>query len=204
MKEHAVLWKWWLAGAVGLAVSWGTGAAGIEVATDWAYHGAGDAGRFSQVPGTGETWLAGGSERVGDGEDVVLWVMTDHDFGGEAEEQVFVRWWDGYMAHWIMGVWEKNLRVGRRAFRKESGGEEVVTDLWKIVVPAWVTQPGENFYAIQLKASKGEEDWEAKYLLREESGDFSRKNGLGQVYSSSEEFDGADWRVVVVPGGTKE
>ena len=192
MRERTKwLWFW----VVGMAAV--LGARGSEVATDWAYHSAGDEGRFSQVPGMTQTWLAGGSERVADGDDVVLWVLTDHDFGGDAEEQVYVRWWDGYMAHWIMGVWVKNLRLDGRAFRKAAEGEERLTDLWKIEVPSWVTQPGENFYAIQLKAVKGEADWEAKYLLREEAGDFSRKNNLGQVYSSSEEFDGADWRVVV-------
>ena len=59
-------------------------------------------------------------------------------------------------------------------------------------------KPGDNFYAIQLKGYR-EGRSEERYLLSRPGGDFSRTNRLGQVWSASEEFDGQDWKINVLP-----
>ena len=126
-------------------------------------------------------------------------VMTDHQFAGDLDEQIFVRWWDGYMAHWVMGSWVENLHLSpSNSIRGFPADGEVMVDLWKIDIPSWITQPGENFYAIQLKGCRGDHS-EERYLLRRAGGDFSRRNALGQAWSSSEEFDGQDWSVTILP-----
>ena len=105
------------------------------------------------------------------------------------------------MAHWVMGTWVKNIRLSPslQLRGKPAAGEgEVMLDLWRVDVPSWITQPGENFYAIQLKGCRGDVS-EERYLLRRAGGDFSRTNPLGQAWSSSEEFDGQDWSVVITP-----
>ena len=171
-----------------------------EFRMDWAYHGAeGMEEATETVPGEGFKFLANGRSEIPQQEPVTLYVITDHDFAGAFEEQVFVRWWDGYMAHWVMGTWVKNIRLSRsRPLRGKPEEGEVMVDLWKVDVPSWITQPGENFYAIQLKGCNAGYS-EERYLLRRGEGDFSRRNALGQAWSSSEEFDGQDWRVTILP-----
>ena len=102
------------------------------------------------------------------------------------------------MSHWIMGTWVKNIELdaARRETRLHDQPAEgtATVDLWKIDIPAWITQPGENFYAIQLKGYADGAS-EERYLLRKPGGDFSRTNNLGQIWSASEEFDGQDWMI---------
>jgi len=81
-----------------------------EIQTDWAYHAIGSAGRLTeQVPGETITFLANGSDQIADGDTVSLYMLTAGDFAGDMDEQIYVRWWDGYMSHWIMGVWVKKI-----------------------------------------------------------------------------------------------
>ena len=178
-------------------------ASGAEIQTDWAYHAAGSGSRMSErIPGEDFTFLANGTDQIADGDTVALYVLTDSNFAGDMDEQIYVRWWDGYMSHWIMGVWVKNVALD--ASRPEStfrglpveGTREV--DLWKIEIPPWITQPGENFYAIQLKAGAPNSS-EERYLLCRAGGDFSQTNNFGQIWSASEEFDGQDWKVDILP-----
>ncbi|MDR0994034.1 MAG: hypothetical protein LBN38_05665 [Verrucomicrobiota bacterium] len=176
------------------------GAGANEFHMDWAYHGVGDDARLSeQVPGEALHFLANASSRIPASDTVTLYILTDHDFAGDMEEQVYVRWWDGYMAHWIMGNWVKNVTVDpQERFHDLPSDGEVFLDLWEVKIPSWVTQPGENFYAIQLKGYANDTT-EERYLLCRSGGDFSRTNQLGQVWSSSEEFDGQDWKVAIEP-----
>ena len=191
---------WMLAAALVLAGA--AGAAAQEIRTAWAYHGAeGVAPASETVPGESFAFLANGTASIPQDKAVALYVITDHEFAGDLDEQIFVRWWDGYMAHWIMGTWVKNIRLSPslQLRGKPAAGEgEVMLDLWRVDVPSWITQPGENFYAIQLKGCRGDVS-EERYLLRRAGGDFSRVNPLGQAWSSSEEFDGQDWSVVITP-----
>jgi hypothetical protein len=174
-----------------------------DIQTDWAYHAIGNGSRTTElVPGEPFAFLANGTEQIPDGDSVTLYVLTAKDFAGEMDEQVFVRWWDGYMSHWIMGTWLKN--VGLDAARPEArfrglpAEGAIDLDLWQIEIPAWITQPGENFYAIQLKGY-APDDMDERYLLRRPGGDFCHSNNFGQVWSASEEFDGQDWQIQILP-----
>ena len=174
-----------------------------EIRVDWAYHSLGDGTRLTErIPGEDMVFLGNGTDHIADAETVTLYLLTEHDFAGEMDEQIYVRWWDGAMAHWIMGAWIKNVVLdGSRPntrFRDLPVDGEVLLDLWKVEIPPWITQPGENFYAIQLKGFSPVRTDE-RYLLSRPGGDFSRTNRFGQVWSASEEFDGQDWKVNVVP-----
>ncbi len=176
-------------------------AAAQDFHMDWAYHGrVGGDPAAEQVPGgEGKTFFSPAGTVVADAESVTLYVLTDHQFAGDMEEQVYVRWWDGYMAHWIMGTWVQNITVQSAApFHGQPADGDVMLDLWAVTIPDWITQPGENYYAIQLKAYSGQMTDE-RYLLARSRGDFSRTNRLGQVWSSSEEFDGQDWQITIQP-----
>ena len=173
-----------------------------DIQTDWAYHADGSGNRTSeQVPGDHFAFLANGTDQVGDGDTVTLHVLTARNFAGDMDEQIYVRWWDGYMSHWIMGTWVKGitLEAGRPGMTLRGLPKEgtVDVDLWKIEIPPWITQPGENFYAIQLKGCTPDTS-EERYLLSRPGGDFSRTNNLGQIWSASEEFDGQDWKVDIL------
>ncbi|NLG34036.1 MAG: hypothetical protein GX548_01640 [Lentisphaerae bacterium] len=171
--------------------------------TEWAYHSAGDSARLQEtVPGRDIPFLANASQEIPDADPVTLYVITAHNFAGDPEEQIFVRWWDGAMAHWIMGVWVDNITVSAEPedarFRGEPSEGTLFLDLWKIVVPAWITQPGQNYYAIQLKAFQ-DGDSESRYLVQQVQGGFSRTNRFGQIWSASEEVHGQDWSVRILP-----
>lgn len=174
-----------------------------DIQTDWAYHAIGSSTRTTeQVPGENMTFLANGSEQVNDNDTVTLYVLTAHDFAGDMDEQIYVRWWDGYMSHWIMGSWVKNLKLAPQpdgpSLRGLPVDGPVAVDLWKIEIPSWITQPGDNFYAIQLKGCTPDSS-EERYLLSRPGGDFSQTNNFGQIWSASEEFDGQDWKVQIQP-----
>lgn len=178
-------------------------AAGADIQTDWAYHSRGDADRLTAaVPGESFPFLANGTDQIGNDQNITLYVLTASDFAGSMDEQIYVRWWDGAMAHWVMGGWVTNVTRDAAAaglhFKGQPGQGTVMLDLWKIEIPEWVTQPGENFYAIQLKGF-AEGGTDERYLLSKPGGDFAHTNNLGQVWSSSEEFDGQDWKVDILP-----
>ena len=165
--------------------------------TGWAYHAAeGLEPAEIPAPAVGQPFLVSSGRPD---TPVVIWVLTNHDFAGPLKEQVYVRWWDGRMAHWVAGAWSRNVSKGdcpMDAPWADPLPDDRMFDLWRVEIPSWIPQPGENFYAIQLKAVGASEPLE-RYLLARGGGDFSRTNDLGQVWSSSEEFDGQDWRVVI-------
>ena len=170
-----------------------------DIQTEWAYHAVGSGNRISeQVPGESQPFLANGTDQVNDGESITLFILTAQNFAGDMDEQIYVRWWDGTMSHWIMGSWVKNVALDaarpEAQFRGLPTEGTVGLDLWKVEIPAWITQPGENFYAIQLKGF-AHDAAEEIYLLSKPGGDFTQTNNLGQVWSASEEFGGQDWMV---------
>lgn len=185
--------------AVAALVAASLPAAAQTIRVDWAFHAAeGAAPDTLGVPGIPGTFLEVPAARH---DPVVVNVLTDHDFGGSWKEQVGVRWWDGRMAHWITGNWIKN--VTRDDLPDGAGWgaalpDGTVFDLWRVEIPSWIPQPGDNYYAVQLKAV-GPAETAERYLLARPGGDFSRTNALGQIWSSSEEFDGQDW-CVTIPG----
>lgn len=199
MKRHAIHR---LIAAVLAGGFFAAAATAQDLHVAYAYHAAeGLLPESVAAPGAGGAFL----EVPSDGESpVAVYVLTEKDFAGPLKEQVGVRWWDGRMAHWVQGVWVKNVGAADVPAESPLAGalpEGAAFDLWRVDVPSWMPQPGDNYYAIQLKAT-GRGDPLERYLLARGGGDFSRTNGLGQVWSSSEEFDGQDWRVVI-PGGGK-
>ena len=108
-----------------------------DIRTDWAYHAVGNGARMAeQVPGESGAFLANGTDQIPDGDTVTLYVLTAKEFAGDMEEQVFVRWWDGYMSHWIMGTWVKNVALDaaqpETRFRGLPEEGTVDLDLWRI------------------------------------------------------------------------
>ena len=177
-------------------------AAGADLQTDWAYHAIGSGDRATErVPGESFTFLGNGTDQVPDNDTVALHVLTARNSAEDMDEQIYVRWWDGYMSHWIMGAWIKTLTLdaaqAETTFHGQPREGTVELDLWKIEIPSCITQPGENFYAIQLKACPADTA-EERSLLSRPGGDFSQTNNLGQIWSASEEFDGQDWKVNIL------
>lgn len=173
-----------------------------EINADWLYHAIGSSSRATElVPGENFAFLANGTDQVNDADSVTLYLLTGDDFAGDLDEQVFVRWWDGTMSHWIMGSWVKNITLDssrpESVFHGQPAEGTASLDLWKIEIPPLVTQPGENFYAIQIKGYS-QDSSDERYLLSRPGGDFSRTNRFGQIWSSSEEFDGQDWMVNIL------
>lgn len=161
------------------------GSAAADIQTDWAYHSIGQTERLATaVPGETFTFLANGTDRIANADTVTLYVLTASNFAGEMDEQVFVRWWDGAMSHWIMGSWVKNVELAAapaaRRFQNQPAQGRVLLDLWKIEIPEWITHPGLNFYAIQLKGF-APEGTDERYLLSAPGGDFAHPNNLGQI-----------------------
>ncbi|MFH0880193.1 MAG: hypothetical protein V2A34_10815 [Lentisphaerota bacterium] len=171
---------------------------------DWVYHDDGDGTddrTTENVPGEGFAFLGNGTVNISDSEPVTLYVITGNQFAGDAEEQVFIRWWNGEKENWIMGEWVKNIYLGPgdtetgRFHGKPEDGSAML-DLWKFTVPAEVTMPGENYYIIQLKGLKDDQASTA-YLLRDSVGEFSKENNVGQQWTTSEEYQGHDWSVTI-------
>lgn len=139
---------------------------------------------------------------VHNGDSVTIFLVTDRGFARGAEEQIYLRWWDGYVTHWVMGFWVRNVTAGDVAAVLPSfegtAAPDTLLDIWQVEIPSWMTQPGDNYYAIQLKAYANG-GAESRYLLARAAGDFSATNRVGQVFSASEEIQEQDWKVTVLP-----
>lgn len=167
-----------------------------------AYHSAtatNDLRVSEKVPGEAFAFLGNGRTDIPDGDDVTLYVLTANNFADDADEQVFVRWWNGQEEHWIMGSWEKNifLGTGEKAvgpFRGSPMDGEMMVDLWKIVVPADKTLPGDNYYVIQIKGWSADESTEY-YLLRDMGS--GGENNMGQAWVATPDYAEHDWKVTI-------
>jgi len=174
-----------------------------DISVTWAYHDDADDidDRCGEnIPGERFTFLDSELTVVPDDQPVTIYVLTDRDFAGEREEQVFVRWWNGREEHWIMGSWVKNITLGpgtvAGTFHGLPGEGTLVVDLWKVVIPAEVTLPGENYYVIQLKGWS--DDPRVVYLLRDAPAEgHGALNPLGQYTTPEPEYVGHDWVVTV-------
>jgi hypothetical protein len=127
--------------------------------------------------------------------------MTANQFAGDADEQVFVRWWNGDREHWIIAEWFANATLdisGENAgiFRGKPDFGSVMVDIWKIWIPADYTRPGDNYYVIQLKAwsPQGASEY---YLLRDSGVEGAKVNNLGQAWTENANYAGHDWKVVI-------
>lgn len=170
-----------------------------EIEMEGAYHAATpDLRHAEHIPGETFTFIEAGSKPIHAADTIVLYVLTAQDFAAEKYEQIFVRWWNGHTTHWIMGSWIKNIHLdAAHPFRGWPNGRNATLDLWKVEIPSLATEPGINYYAIQLKGYLGDETAE-RYLLAKPGGDFGHVNTLGQPWSASEEFDGRDWPIEIL------
>jgi hypothetical protein len=173
-----------------------------DLNVDWAYHDDAD-GRddraIEKVPDQTFCFLGNGSTNIADADTVTLYVLTANQFAGDADEQVFVRWWNGSEENWIMGGWVTNLNLGTGdntvgPFHNQPEGWSVMVDLWKIEISPDTTRPGPNYYVIQLKGWKDNAATEY-YLLRDSSGEQGRENNINQAWSEAPEYSGHDWSV---------
>ncbi len=173
--------------------------------TDWAYHDDNDGtdDRIGEgVPGQAFMFLGNTKVSVPDSEPVTLYVLTANQFAGDADEQVFARWWNGKEEKWIMASWVTNVYLGSGEndagrFHGAPMDQSVMCDVWKIEVGAEVTLPGENFYVIQLKGWKDNASTGEAYLIKD-SGDGSKNNNIGQSVTTGDYFK-HDWSVTITP-----
>lgn len=170
---------------------------------DWAYHAqAGQDNRVTEnVPGQTLTFLGNGSTEISNDEPVILYVLTLNQFAGDADEQVFVRWWNGKQEHWVMASWAANVLLGSEGegagrFHDKPDWGTVMLDLWKIEIDPKITRPGDNYYVIQLKAfsERGTSEF---YLMRDAGTASAQVNNLGQAWTAEPEYIGHDWSVRV-------
>lgn len=185
-----------------LALSFQAFAADLNV--EWAYHDDADgiddrAGE--KVPGQTFAFLGNGSTNIADADIVTLYVMTANQFAGDADEQIFVRWWNGSEENWVAGSWVGNLQIGEGEngvglFHDQPVEGQIMADLWKIEIAPEITQPGVNYYAIQLKGWKDGAATEY-YLLRDEAPENGGLNNLNQSWTSGADYAGHDWSVMI-------
>jgi hypothetical protein len=129
--------------------------------------------------------------------------MTTTQFGGEGEEHVWLRWWNGEAESWHEAAWQKNVELGHSdetvgQFHEKPADGTVRVDLWRFDVPASATKPGDNFYVIQLKNQLADGTVEY-YLLREPDVDLNGRNPLGQAWTATAaNYFGRDWKVTIV------
>jgi hypothetical protein len=176
-----------------------------EINTEWAYHDDNDGtdDRAGEgVPGQAVMFLGNAKVSIPDAEPVTLYVLTVNQFAGDADEQVFARWWNGKEEKWIMGSWMTNVYVGTGdndagRFHGLPNDQSVMCDIWKIEVSPDLTLPGENFYVIQLKGWANDASTGEAYLLRD-SADGSKNNNVGQSVTTGSYF-GHDWSVTITP-----
>jgi hypothetical protein len=179
---------------------------GVEVNMDWAYHDDNDGvddRATENVPGQGFTFLGNGKVEIPDGEPITLYVLTANQFAGDADEQVFVRWWNGKEEKWITGGWVTNVFLG--AGEKDSGrfhglpnDQSVMADVWKVDVAADVTIPGTNYYVIQFKGV-GQDGTKETYLTRDSVGENGKVNNINQAWTPAADYFGHDWNVTIAP-----
>ncbi|NCC50808.1 MAG: hypothetical protein EOM20_06275 [Spartobacteria bacterium] len=175
-------------------------AGAADLSLDWAYHDDADEldDRTSeQVPGEDFTFLGNGSTLISTDVPVTLYIMTAQQFGGDMDEQVFVRWWNGEAEHWIMGNWMKNIElVDLDTFHGLPLDGQVTVDVWEVTIEPEITRPGENYYTIQLKAWLEGQDPEAVFLLRDTGGGEATVNNLDQAWTAGD-FSGRDWSLTI-------
>ncbi len=183
----------------------GASLCGAELNMDWAYHNVATSDRTQEfVPGQGFSFLGNAKVSIPDADAVTLYITTANQFAGDAEEQVFVRWWNGKEEKWIMGNWVTNVWLGSGEsdagrFHGQPMDQSVMLDVWKFEVGADVTLPGENFYVFQLKGwTEGSEPAQA-YLLKDAGAD-SKPNNLGQIWTAGDYFK-HDWSVTIEGAG---
>jgi hypothetical protein len=172
---------------------------------DWMYHDDNDGvddRATEKVPGEAFTFLANGSATVRDADSVVVYVLTANRFAGEADEQLFVRWWNGETEKWVMGEWMKNIVLGEGEgavgrFHDLPAAGAVLLDLWRVEIGADATRPGDNYYSVQMKGWEGDHATEY-YLLKDSSNGNIGSNNLGQAGSfNAGDYYGNDWKVVI-------
>lgn len=178
------------------------GATAADVNMDWAYHDDNDGtdDRFSEaVPGQAYMFVGNAKKEISTSEPITLYVLTGNQFAGDAEEQVFVRWWNGMQENWVAGSWETNVRLGpgemdAGRFHGLPAEGDALLDIWKIVIPAEMTEVGENFYVIQIKGWSDAGASE-KFLLRD-TAEGGSNNNVGQAWTAGSYFE-HDWSVTI-------
>lgn len=189
------------------------------VSVEWAYHAAddvteGDVRGIEEVPGETFTFIDGTSTQVDKGSGVTLYLLTSNQYAGSDEEQVYLRWWNGFQEHWLDGKWIKNVTLGTNlhataaSFRgmPTAHAETVFLDLWRFKVPQDLVNYGDHYYCFQLKSWSERNGHHEKFLIRRGvTAEFGGTNRLGQVWTGNPaEFFGNDWRLTILPSSTSE
>jgi hypothetical protein len=173
---------------------------GGELHSQWAYHDDADSiddRTTEKVPGENLAFIGNGTAFISSEEPVILHVLTDRNFAGDREEQVFARWWNGEEEHWVMGRWKKNILLGGLdTFHGKPLDGDVTLDLWEIRVEPDMTRPGENYYVIQLKGWAENAEADEIYLLHNPGSAGATANELNQAWTAGDYY-GRDWSVTI-------
>jgi hypothetical protein len=172
-----------------------------ENSLDWVYHDDDDElddRATERVPGELFNFLAPGP--VQDRDDITLYVLAPHRDENDRNNLLDVRWWNGRAEHWVRATWQKdiplgeiNTKAGRFHGLPRSGA--TTADLWKIVVPAAVTLPGDNYYFFRFRVANAADE-AFSYVVRADS---LHDNNLGQAWSPVGDVYGRDWLVTIEP-----
>lgn len=166
---------------------------------DWAYHSASgeDQRAAEMVPGHDFPFIANRSTEISKNDPITLYILTANQFAGDAEEQVYVRWWNGVEEYWVAASWADNLIFGSSGegaglFRGQPEFGMVMVDLWKVEIPAHMTRLGDNYYVIQIKG------WSDRgviehYLVHNAGTPGARTNNVGQAWVAEPTYMGHDW-----------
>lgn len=173
-----------------------------ETPWEWVYHD--DADDLDDrvtiwVPASG-TYALNHTEVV-DSDDVSIRMLTStqlQNLGG----QMWVHWWNGSVEHWVRGYPEQQLVLQPGDLNGLPLAESVPVVQWKCDIGSALTEPGLNYYAIQIKVGStlplGGEVFDEDWLLREVAGTQEAvTNLLGQAMSEIPDFVGHDWPVIV-------
>lgn len=173
-----------------------------ETPWDWVYHDDDDG-----LDDRTTIWIADAGTyalwqtEVVDSDDVSIRMLTSTEFGNIGG-QMWVRWWDGSQEHWVRGFPEGEVILEPGDLNGLPVIGSVTVTQWKCDIAASVTQPGANYYAIQVKVGStlplGQVVFDEDWLLRDAAGTAQgTTNDVGQAMSEIAEFVGHDWSVTV-------
>lgn len=173
-----------------------------EVPWDWIYHDDADGSDDrATVLLSGNDVYGLNQTEVLDNDDIAIRILTStglSDMGG----QMWVHWWNGSQEHWVWGFPEQDVVLETGAFNGMPSTGSVTVKQWRCIISSGLTEPGANYYAIQVKVGStlplGDVVFDEDWLLRDATGTQSATtNNLGQSLSEIAEYIGHDWTLTV-------
>ena len=173
-----------------------------EVPWDWIYHDDADGSddRATDLLSGNDVYALNQTE-VLDDDDIAIRILTSKDLA-DVGGQMWVHWWNGSQEHWVWGFPEQDVVLESGAVNGIPSTGSVTVKQWRCTISSGLTEPGANYYAIQVKVGStlplGDTVFDEDWLLRDVTGtERAITNNLGQSMSEIAEFTGHDWPVSV-------